>query len=291
MSNVCPGTASESAGKADGCEGCPNKAFCSEENVIDPDIATITTNLSHIKLIIPILSGKGGVGKSTISRNLSQTFSQHNYRTLLIDFDVAGPSIPRITNTLESLIFESNNVLYPIMVHKNLYCISVGHFISDPSKAMNSKYKTDIIKKILKEICVKHVDVIFIDTPPGVSDEHLALINYLKANMAIIVTTPQRICIDDVRRQIDFCRKARIEIHGLIENMRQIVCGMCGHRNVLYDGCGVGDLCKEMNINYLGSIDMKQDIAKKSDQGLFVEHPVYEKITNQILQILKYTQK
>lgn len=287
MSNECPGTSSKSAGHADACEGCPNKTYCQEERKIDPDIEIIKQNMSNIKLIVAVISGKGGVGKSTMSRNLSESMSKYNYKTLLIDFDVAGPSVPRLTNTENTIIYETNGVLYPIMITDYFYCISVGHFIKNTTQAMNSIYKTALIKKILKETCYDDFDVVFIDTPPGVSDEHLSLINFVKTDMTIIVTTPQKISMNDVIRQIDFCKKAKITILGLIENMKGLICQECGHNNILYKDCGVKEFCANNNIGYLGEIGMEQEISKKSDLGIFYDNPLFDKICLDLIKLVK----
>ncbi|KAM0687389.1 cytosolic Fe-S cluster assembly factor nbp35 [Conglomerata obtusa] len=283
MKDNCPGVTHEQAGKLDGCKDCPNANFCNAEKVEDPDIQIIKNNMKSAKNIIAVLSGKGGVGKSTITRNVAEEISKQGYKTLILDFDLSGPSIPRLTNTSHNEIFESNNRLYPIEITKTLFCLSVGHFIRPEKESMNSSVKTNIIKKILKETDFTDIDYLIIDTPPGVSDEHLGLINYMKIDQVILITTPQTISINDVRRQYDFCKKTDLKIFGLVENFKKYICYECGHENYIFNGKEVYNFCLANDITYLGSINIIPNIAKNSDRGIVTDNEMFKKISHSII--------
>lgn len=279
----CPGTHAEKAGYEKGCEGCPNASYCQAEKKLDPDIQIIKTKFAKVAKCLAIMSGKGGVGKSFISKNIAQALSEHRI-TVLIDFDLTGPSIPRLTKTETNIIYDFDNILYPIKITETFFCLSVGHFYIEELSKMNSQIKNDIIKRILKNVDLNGVECVVFDTPPGISDEHLGMINYIGLKEAILVTTPQQIAFGDVIRQVDFCKKSGIKILGILENMKKMECHLCGHINSIFEGNDqVETYCNEKNIVYLGCIPLKQEIAKKSDTGEDYYDPIFEKIAQQIL--------
>lgn len=285
--NNCPSVESGQAGKAEACKGCPNMAKCQTSNP-DPYKAIIHENLKGIKLIVAILSGKGGVGKSTIACNIARSLAAKNIRTLLLDYDLSGPSVPRLTNTVNYIIPRKENIYEAISVEKNFSVISVGHMenLNDKSIIFNASAKNHTIKTILTNFTFHDVDVMIVDTPPNITEEHLSLYNYMPETKGIVVTTPQKFSTNDVRRQLMFCKKAKIQILGLVENMKGFNCLNCGHINKIFDEGSIETLCKENEIRYLGFFDLQKYIAKQSDFGNRVEHPLYDAITDQIIKII-----
>jgi Mrp family chromosome partitioning ATPase len=286
INDNCPESESKMAGKAEQCKGCPNAKICSSEMVIDPSIELIQNNLSHFDLILCVMSGKGGVGKSTITRNLSERFSKHKLETIIVDLDFSGPSIPKLTNTDGIAGIEINNQIEPIRVTDYLSCISVGYFIDD-SNIFNSNVKTNLLKKIFTNTKFGNFKIMIIDTPPNITDEHLGLVNYIKPHTAIIITTPQLISYQDVLRQIKFCNKTNIKIEGVIENMKGFKCSKCKTTNKIFNDCNVEEKCSELGIRYLGYIDMDTAYGKLSDQGLPFECEVLDKIVQKLLDKIK----
>lgn len=286
----CPTLESGQAGKADGCKGCPNAQICASAKP-DDDIPLITQNLQHIKYIVAILSGKGGVGKSTISRNLASYISDAGYHTLILDFDLSGPSIPRLTKTEESFIFSKSGSFKPIFVDNRLSALSIGHLETpeDEARIFNSNVKNYAIKKILKNCDFSNIDVIVIGTPPNITDEHLALANYIKPNSAIIIiiTTPQNIAFNDARRQIAFCKKTKIDILGLIENMKDFVCKSCNHKNVIFKDSQIVEYCKIEKVPYIGNIPLEVDISRSADSGQRTKNSCLEKASSLIIDYLE----
>jgi Mrp family chromosome partitioning ATPase len=280
MGEECPGVSSREAGRSEACKGCPNASYCSDKKQTDPDIQTIGERLRAIGRIVAVMSGKGGVGKSTVTRNIAENLARGGTRVCILDLDLTGPSIPRLTGTDGSVMCESNNVMYPVRVMENLEVVSAG-YLYDQSMALSSSSKTALIKKMLLQ-CDFSADVMLVDTPPGVSDEHLGLVNFIKPGAAVIVTTPQKFSFQDVLRQIDFCRKARIRILGVVENMKGFVCDGCQHRTQVFSSCGIQSRCADAGLEYLGSIDLKISIARDSDSGLPTEEPIFAKLRNVI---------
>ncbi|EJW01286.1 hypothetical protein EDEG_00503 [Edhazardia aedis USNM 41457] len=228
------------------------------------------------------MSGKGGVGKSTFTTNIAIELSKTK-NTLILDFDLCGPSIPQLTNTSDDIAFESNNKIFPIKVKENLFCLSVGHFLKNRNIIYSSKTKTMIIKKILKETCFNGFFYVVVDTPPGISDEHLGIINYMRIDFVLLITTPQRISFNDVIRQIDFCRKTRLKLMGIVENMGKFVCPCCMHENNIFSGSSVKEYCSNNKIEYLGSIDVLPKIAKSCDEGIPCKNIDIQKISDFIV--------
>lgn len=285
MGRNCPGVSSEEAGKSESCEGCPNVSSCASPRQADPDIQGIQGKLRVMRTIVAIMSGKGGVGKSTITRNIAEEISTRGIRTCVLDLDFSGPSIPRLTGTDELSMQESNNVIYPVEVNEFLKVVSVGHLqeSSDDPTVFSSNLKTGTIKRLLRDCDYGDTEVLLIDTPPNISDEHLGLVNFIKPDFGIVVTTPQKFSLQDVIRQIDFCKKAKIKILGIVENMKRLTCYNCQHQKDIFKDVGVESYCSSSDISYLGSIDLRQDIAKSSDSGMPTRDIVFERLANVIL--------
>lgn len=283
--NKCPSIESGQAGKAESCKGCPNANICASSKP-DEDIPLMKENLSSIKTIIAIMSGKGGVGKSTISRNIASSFSKKKMKTVLLDFDLSGPSIPRLTKTEDKFIICTNNQKFkPIEVDEMLGVVSIGHLehFDDQIRVFNTNLKNYSIKKILKYCDFSGYDVMIIDTPPNISEEHLALVNYIKPHYSIIISASQVISLNDVRRQVSFCKKVNMPILGLIENMKGFECPRCQHTNNISVGDPVKDFCIEQGIEYLGSMPFQVSIAKESDSGNSFENEIFGNIVGSII--------
>ncbi|GMY13176.1 cytosolic Fe-S cluster assembly factor NBP35-like [Fagus crenata] len=225
----CPGPQSESAGKSDSCEGCPNQEACSTApKGPDPDLVVIAERMATVKHKILVLSGKGGVGKSTFSAQLSFALAAMDFQVGLLDIDICGPSIPKMLGLEGQEIHQSNLGWSPVYVDSNLGVMSVGFMIPDPDEAViwRGPRKNGLIKNFLKEVYWNELDFLVVDAPPGTSDEHISIVQCLGAtgiDGAIIVTTPQQVSLIDVRKEINFCKKVGVKVLGVVENMS----GLC----------------------------------------------------------------
>lgn len=272
----CPGPESENAGKGDSCQGCANKEICeSLPKGPDPDLPLIRDNLANIKHKVLILSGKGGVGKSTFTTMLSWALSaDEDLQVGAMDLDICGPSLPHMLGCRDENIHESNTGWTPVYVTDNLATMSIQYMLPDTDSAIiwRGSKKNALIKKFLKDVDWDYLDYLLIDTPPGTSDEHISINNYLKESKidgALIVTTPQEVALLDVRKEINFCKKAGINILGLVENMSGFVCPNCkGESQIFRATTGGGKaLCKELNIPFLGSVPLDPRIGKCCETG------------------------
>lgn len=272
----CPGPESKLAGQGDACAGCPNQSICaSTPKGPDPDIPLITARLSGIKHKVLVLSGKGGVGKSTFTTMLAYAFAADEGTMVgVMDTDICGPSIPKMMGVEAETIHVSNAGWSPVWVADNLGVMSIQFMLPSRDDAViwRGPKKNGLIKQFLKDVEWGEMDYLLVDTPPGTSDEHLSVNSYLKesgVDGAVVVTTPQEVSLLDVRKEIDFCRKAGIRILGVVENMSGFVCPSCTHQNLIFKATtgGARKLAKEMGIPFLGAVPLDPRIGMSCDYG------------------------
>ncbi|KAI9295944.1 P-loop containing nucleoside triphosphate hydrolase protein [Neoconidiobolus thromboides FSU 785] len=272
----CPGTESNNAGKADACAGCPNQQICATApKGPDPDLFLIKERLSQVKHKILILSGKGGVGKSTFTTQLALALSQdEDVQVGLMDIDICGPSIPVMLGAEEEKVHQTAAGWTPIYVKDNLSLMSIGFLLDDEDDAViwRGPKKNGIIKQFLKEVEWDDLDFMLMDTPPGTSDEHLSIVSFLKESGvtgAVVITTPSEVALLDVRKEIDFCNKVKLPILGVVENMAGFVCPNCENESTIFPPTtgGAKKMCEELNLDLLGSIPLDPKLAQCCDEG------------------------
>ncbi|KAI0270974.1 P-loop containing nucleoside triphosphate hydrolase protein [Russula aff. rugulosa BPL654] len=256
----CPGTESELAGKSAACEGCPNQ-----------------NRMTQVNRKILVLSGKGGVGKSTFAHNLGglSPLIQMCRCTGIMDVDICGPSIPTILGIASEQVHTSAAGWSPVYVQDNLGAMSVGFMLPSSKDAVmwRGPKKNGLIAQFLKDVDWGALDYLVVDTPPGTSDEHLSIVQLLKESGidgAVLITTPQEVALQDVAREIDFCRKVGVRILGLVENMAGFVCPNCKTESQIFRPStgGAARLAKETGVELLGSVPLDPRIGKSADYGV-----------------------
>jgi len=272
------GTESELAGKSDACNGCANQEICASSTPKGPDPALplIRARMATVKHKILVLSGKGGVGKSTFTAQLGWAFAaDEQLQTGVMDVDICGPSIPTIFGVAAEQVHSSSSGWSPIYVQDNLAVMSVGFMLSSSRDAVmwRGPKKNGLIAQFLKDVDWGDLDYLVVDTPPGTSDEHLSVVQYLKESGidgAVLVTTPQEVALQDVRREIDFCRKVGIRVLGLVENMSGFVCPGCKTESQIFRPTtgGAASLAKETGVQLLGKVPLDPRIGKSADYGI-----------------------
>ena len=229
----CVGPSSENAGKVSACDGCPNQSACASgansqsAATTDTSIKGIADRMSNIKHKLLVLSGKGGVGKSTISAQLAFTLAMKGYQVGLLDVDICGPSIPQMLGLVGEEVHQSASGWSPVYVEDNLGVMSIGFMLpkSDDAVIWRGPRKNGLIKQFLLDVDWGNIDYLIIDTPPGTSDEHISMVQYLKESNvdgAVVVTTPQEVAMADVRKELNFCKKTGLQVLGVVENMAEI---------------------------------------------------------------------
>ncbi|XP_039755784.1 cytosolic Fe-S cluster assembly factor NUBP1 homolog [Pararge aegeria] len=274
----CPGTQSEDAGKASACAGCPNQNICASGVPAGPDPAVelIKNRLANVKHKILVLSGKGGVGKSTVTSLLGHGLAKLNpdLNIGILDADICGPSQPRVLGVRGEQVHNSGSGWSPVYVTDNLSLMSIGFLLGSPDDAViwRGPKKNGMIKQFLSEVDWGDLDYLLIDTPPGTSDEHLSLVQYLAgagATGAVLVTTPQEVALLDVRKEIQFCRKVGLPVLGVVENMALFVCPNCKSRSEIFPATtgGAAHMCAALQAPLLGALPLEPQLARCCDSG------------------------
>jgi len=295
----CPGTKSDDAGKASACKGCPNQNICSSglPKGPDPDVAIIRENLNTVRHKILVLSGKGGVGKSTLTTMLARAFAADPDKNVaVLDIDLCGPSIPRILGVEGEQVHQSGAGWSPVYVQDNLCVMSIGFLLGslDDAVIWRGPRKIGLIKQFLREVDWGTQDVLLIDTPPGTSDEHLASAEFVPNPFAILVTTPQEVALQDVRKELDCCRRLKIPVIGVVENMSGFVCPKCSKGSEIFppDSGGAEKFCKENGLKLLGRFPLDPKVGQCCDEGVnFIEEFPNAPTTLAYLSAVKEIQK
>jgi len=260
--------------------------------------AMIKDNLARIKHKIFVLSGKGGVGKSSVSANLAATLAKKGYKTGLMDVDVHGPSIAQMFNITELLdIAPDTKQLLPKRINENLTVVSVQALMQDKDQAViwRGPAKSGIIKQFVGSVAWGNLDFLVIDAPPGTGDEPLTVVQTIPDARGIIVTTPQEVALADVRKSISFCKTVKMETLGIIENMAGYTCPHCNKHIDLFKSGGGEKTAKAQDLNFLGSIPFDTRVVESGDDGVPVmmyEAPgpfkdAFEKVVENILKQLE----
>lgn len=245
-----------------------------------------------IKKIIVVASGKGGVGKSTVSVNLAAALAKSGKSVGLLDADIYGPSVPRLTGLPHKKPKMSRSKqLIPFKAH-GLKVMSIG-FMVDPDTPMiwrGSMVQTAIYQ-MLRDVEwgseKKPLDVLVIDMPPGTGDAQLAIAQKLDVDGVVIVSTPQDLALIDAVKAIEMFRKTDVPILGLVENMSTHVCSNCGYEEHIFGNGGARKEAEKRDVSYLGSIPLELSIREDSDKGKLSDVKAYQDIADKVLLSLR----
>lgn len=230
----------------------------------------IRERMKRIKHKVLVLSGKGGVGKSTVAVNLAVSLALAGKKAGLLDIDIHGPSIPKVLNLEGARVVANGESLLPVEMSPNLRVMSIGFLIQEKDLAViwRGPRKHHMIKQFLTDVAWGDLDFLIIDSPPGTGDEPISIVQLLEdCDGAIIVTTPQELALSDVRKGITFCRNLNLKVLGVIENMSGFVCPECGHKTDIFKSGGGEKMAKEMNVPFLGRIPIDPKIVEACDSG------------------------
>jgi len=230
--------------------------------------ALLQNKLDKIRHTFIVLSGKGGVGKSTVAVNLALSISLRGMRTGILDVDIHGPSVPKLLGLTGMRVGVSGEEIIPLELYGHIKVVSMGLLISGNEQAViwRGPLKASVIRQFVQNVAWGEVDALVVDCPPGTGDEPLSIAQLVgKKASAIIVTTPQLVATIDVEKCITFCRQLELPIAGIIENMSGFVCPHCGKEVDIFSSGGGQNLAMAYNIPFLGSIPLDPDIVKSGD--------------------------
>jgi ATP-binding protein involved in chromosome partitioning len=256
----------------------------------------IRKRVKQIKHQILVLSGKGGVGKSTVAVNLAMSLALAGKSVGLLDIDIHGPSIPKILDLEKETVRIIGDTILPVEMRRNLKVMSIGFLLrgSDDAVIWRGPMKYQMIKQFLKDVQWGILDFLIVDSPPGTGDEPLSIVQLLEdADGAIIVTTPQEVALSDVRKCISFCNNLKLPVLGVLENMSGFVCPHCGQKTDVFKAGGGEIMARQMSVPFLGRVPIDPQIVQSCDSGKpFVYHynqsqtaKAFGKISDTILKL------
>ena len=255
-------------------------------------------SLGKIKHVIIVMSGKGGVGKSTVSSNIAATLSMMGYQTGIMDVDITGPNIPKMFGIEDERLDVVDEKLVPVLVPPSLKVVSMAFLLpsKDDAVVWRGPVKMTAIRQFLEDVTWGDLDYLVVDMPPGTGDEAISIIQLIpKADGMVIVTTPQEVALLDSRKSITFSAQANIPIIGLIENMSGFICPHCGEKTDIFKSGGGVATAKNLNIQFLGAVPIEPKIVMSGDSGMpiVIDDPdsvsakVFKEITEKIIKTVE----
>ncbi len=256
---------------AKSCDSCPSKEKMTREDLI-------RCKLARIKNKLIVMSGKGGVGKSSVATYLALALAGKGHRVGLMDIDLHGPSIPKMLGLQGVLDITPDKQIIPHNYRPNLKVVSIESMLEDTDSAViwRGPLKHGVIQQFLADCKWDDLDFLIVDCPPGTGDEPLSIAHLIPDASAIIVTTPQEVALSDVRKSINFCRKVELKILGLVENMSGLFCPHCQEFIPIFRTGGGRKTAVKMNIPFLCALPFDPAVVEGGDAG----RPVLEDDTD-----------
>ncbi|MGL4368092.1 MAG: Mrp/NBP35 family ATP-binding protein [Spirochaetota bacterium] len=255
-------------------------------------------SLAQVKKVIVVMSGKGGVGKSTVSVNIAAGLAKRGFATGILDADLHGPSVAKMLklNGVQPEI-TSDEKMIPVKYNEKLSVLSVAFLLPSEHHATiwRGPAKAGVLKQFIQDTKWGELDYLIIDCPPGTGDEPLSVIQLAgKVDGAIIVTTPQEVALIDVKKSITFAEKIAVPVYGIIENMAGFTCPHCGKVSHIFSQGGGADLALQSGIPLISQIPLLPQIGEGGDSGLpfmLDDSPILEETRSAISVLLDYIEK
>lgn len=230
----------------------------------------VAERMGKVKHKFVVLSGKGGVGKSTVAAYLASALAARGNRVGLLDADIHGPSIPKMLGIEAARVAVAGNSIVPVCTSDDLRVMSIAFLLRSKGDAViwRGPLKMTMIEEFLGNVEWGELDYLIIDSPPGTGDEPLSVCQFLPdLDGAIVVATPQEIALNDVARSITFCRQVNIRVAGVIENMSGFVCPHCGEKVSVFKTGGARRLARTMAVSFLGELPLVPAVVDSCDEG------------------------
>jgi len=281
--DTCPPSACGSCSQA-----CPSAPQSAAPPIEETEDQRLQRRMGQIRHKILVMSGKGGVGKSTVATNLALSLLHAGKRVGLLDVDIHGPSIPRMLQLNQAPEQSANGAIIPLN-YSGLKVMSIGFLLpkSDDAVIWRGPMKMTLIRQFLQDVDWGDLDYLVIDLPPGTGDEPLSVCQLaVPVDGAVVVTTPQDVSTTDVRRSIRFCEKLELPVLGVIENMSGFACPHCGEITHIFKQGGGEQMAADMKVPFLGRIPIDAGIGEACDNGTpFVEKPTGSESAQAFAQI------
>lgn len=292
--------ATKTSEECDGvCEGCPSAQQCDSDKKATPGKGLPPKAEIEVDHVILVLSGKGGVGKSTVAVNLSFALSAHGFNVGILDLDIHGPNVPKMLGLEGHQLTTLGKMIQPVRVTGNLSVVSMAFLLPDISTPViwRGPMKMTAIGQFLSEVDWGHLDYLVVDLPPGTGDEALSIIQ-LAPNVrgAVIVTTPQEVATMDALKAAKFVEKLDIPVLGIVENMSGLICPHCKKEIDLFGKGGGEKIAKDLGVAFLGSIPLDPEMRKAGDDGKpFIirskDSPTWESVDKIMEELVKVVEE
>jgi Mrp family chromosome partitioning ATPase len=255
--------------KNDSCKTCTSQAGEKKSPVRSIQDELISSTLGRIKYKIFVMSGKGGVGKSSIAVNIAAALAARGRKVGLLDVDIHGPSVPHLMGIKGLLDVDRGKILKPKKYNDNLSVVSMESLLQDQDQAVlwRGPMKTSAIRQFVSDVSWGDLDYLIIDSPPGTGDEPMTVLKTIPDALCIVVTTPQEISLADVRKAINFLQYAKANILGIVENMSGLICPHCQGEVSLFKKGGGKDLAEKYGLTFLGAIPLDPASVIAGDLG------------------------
>ncbi|WP_045216343.1 Mrp/NBP35 family ATP-binding protein [Desulfonatronovibrio magnus] len=251
------------------CKTCPSqgKSAKSPAKTIQDELISSTLSKIHYKIFV--MSGKGGVGKSSVAVNLAAALADMGKKVGLLDVDIHGPSVPHLLGIKGQLDVEKGSIVKPKKYNENLSVVSMESLLKDPDQAIlwRGPMKTSAIRQFVSDVGWGELDFLIIDSPPGTGDEPMTVLKTIPDALCMVVTTPQEISLADVRKSINFLQYAKANILGIVENMSGLICPHCQGEVSLFKKGGGKELAEKYGLTFLGAIPLDPVSVVAGDLG------------------------
>ncbi|MUM78316.1 P-loop NTPase [Pseudodesulfovibrio sp. F-1] len=249
------------------CSSSGEKSAASAKMQIQDEM--IRSTLQKIKYKLFIMSGKGGVGKSSVSVNVAAALAARGYKVGLLDVDIHGPSVPTLLGLSGALDINRGSLILPKEYNENLHVVSMESLLKDPDQAVlwRGPMKTSAIRQFVSDVQWGELDFLVVDSPPGTGDEPMTVLKTVPEALCVVVTTPQEVSLSDVRKSINFLQYARANVLGVVENMSGLVCPHCHESIDLFKKGGGRDLAERYGLEFLGAIPLDPATVVAGDMG------------------------
>ena len=271
------------------CSTCPSNGACTK----DKDNCGIINNpLNNIKKVIGIMSGKGGVGKSTVTTLLAKELAKRGYKVGIMDADITGPSIPRLMGLNGQMASGDDKNIYPVISKEGIKVISLNLLLQDESQPVvwRGALISGAVKQFWEEVVWGELDYLLIDMPPGTGDVALTVMQSTPINGVVMVSVPQDMVSMIVAKAVNMTKKLNVPVLGVVENMSYIVCPGCETKISFHEESGAHDFLQDMELPLLGELPMTKGFARMTrgeecndSSALF--SPIADKILEEIYKL------
>lgn len=241
------------------CEGCPSKGNCGKSAA---SCGIVNNPNNKIRHIIGVMSGKGGVGKSSVTVLFAKDLARRGYKVGIMDADITGPSIPRLLALENEQAYGSNDAIEPVISEEGIKCMSLNFLMEDENQPVvwRGPIVANAVKQFYTDVVWGELDVLLIDMPPGTGDVALTVLQSIPVNGVIMVSTPQPMVSMIVSKAVNMCRQLKIRVLGVVENMSYIQCPNCSETICLYHTSDMDDFLKENDLTLYGELPMTEAI-------------------------------